>query len=212
MTAPLNRDRPRTLRRRQLARRVALILAAAAVVLAMALADRGGLFGRPVGADAELYHGRRFTVVHVVDGDTFDVDHPDAVRGEPATRVRLLGVDTPETKRRNTPVQHFGPEATEFTRRRVDGRVVRLELAGDGRTRGDYKRLLAYAFTEDGRMLNLALVREGYAYADPRWEHPRRLEFRQAMAAARTERRGLWAEATEADLPYYLRDNGYGRR
>lgn len=186
-----------------------MAVAAAAVLVVMGLADRAGLFGRPIGTDLETYQDRTFTVVRVVDGDTFDVDHPDPVRGARATRIRLLGVDTPETKRPDTPVQHFGPEATDFTRDLVDGRPVRLQLVAGGRTRGDHKRLLAYVLMEGGSMLNLRLIREGYAYADPRWDHPRRSEFHRAMVAARRERRGLWAEATEADLPYYLRE---GRR
>jgi len=212
MTATPNRDRRRGVRRRQIVRRALITLAAVTVVVLMALADRAGLFGRPTGTDLQAYQDRVFTVVRVVDGDTFDVDHPDEVRGAPTTRIRLLGVDTPETKRPNTPVQHFGPEAFAFTRRRVAGRSVRLKLVAGDRTRGDYKRLLAYVFTEDDQMLNLRLIREGYAYADPRWDHPRRTEFHRAMTAARKERQGLWAEATEADLPYYLRDGTYRRR
>ncbi|NLF32088.1 MAG: hypothetical protein GX591_14530 [Planctomycetes bacterium] len=211
MTFAPDRDRRSSLRRRQAARRALVAVAAAAAVGLMALADRAGLFGRHGGTDLETYQDRIFTVVRVVDGDTFDVDHPDAVHGAPTTRIRLLGVDTPETKRPDTPVQHFGPEAFQFTRDLVQDRPVRLQLASGGRTRGDYGRLLAYVLLEDGQMLNLRLIREGYAYADPRWDHPRRSEFQRAMTAARKERRGLWAEATDADLPFYLRD-GTGRR
>jgi len=58
------------------------------------------------------------TVVHVVDGDTIDLD-----KGE---RVRLIGVNTPETKHPQKPVEYFGREATEFARRSVEGKRVRL--------------------------------------------------------------------------------------
>ena len=51
------------------------------------------------------------TMVSVVDGDTIDVN----IKGH-RERVRLIGIDTPETKKPNTPVQCYGPEATKFTK------------------------------------------------------------------------------------------------
>ena len=50
------------------------------------------------------------TLVRVVDGDTIQVE----VDGQ-RENVRLIGIDTPETKRPNTPVECFGPEASAFT-------------------------------------------------------------------------------------------------
>jgi micrococcal nuclease len=55
----------------------------------------------------------------VVDGDTLMLG-----TGE---RVRLIGVDTPETKRPNTPVEYFGKEASAFTKRLAEGKRIRLE-------------------------------------------------------------------------------------
>jgi len=55
----------------------------------------------------------------VVDGDTIILDGHE--------RVRLIGVDTPETKDPRKPVQYFGKEASEFTKRMVEGKKVRLE-------------------------------------------------------------------------------------
>jgi len=194
---------PAPLRRRAV-RKAAWLFAVAAVVAALAVADRAGLFGRAAGSDVATYHDKAFTVVRVVDGDTLDIDHPDAVRHTRTTRIRLLGIDTPETVRPNTPVQHFGPEAGAFTKKTAGGKQIRVRLTDNGRTRGDNRRLLAYLLLDDGRMLNRLLVAEGYAYADPRYPHPLRSEFASIMAEARKARRGLWAEATEADLPYYL--------
>ena len=59
-------------------------------------------------------------VTRVVDGDTI------VVAG--VGTVRLIGVDTPETVDPRTPVQFFGKEASEFTRRMAQGQVVRLEF------------------------------------------------------------------------------------
>jgi len=65
-------------------------------------------------------HGSYRVVERVIDGDTLLMEN-----GE---RVRLIGVDTPETKHPNKPVQHFGKEAAAFTRRMVEGKRVRLEF------------------------------------------------------------------------------------
>ncbi|MCF7956800.1 MAG: thermonuclease family protein, partial [Phycisphaerae bacterium] len=65
---------------------------------------------RPEGA--AKYHLKTFKVVKIVDGDTLDIDIPD---GEyETTRIRLLGVDTPETKKRGEEIMYFGPEASAF--------------------------------------------------------------------------------------------------
>ena len=57
----------------------------------------------------------------------------------------------------------------------------------------------------DGTDLSRAIIATGHGYADPRFDHPRRREFKSAQREARTARRGLWREATDADLPYYYR-------
>ena len=191
-------------RRRYALRRVGWALAAAAVLLAMYVADQQGIFGRiagPVRDDFTRYHGKSFRVTHVVDGDTIDIDEPD--RGAPATRIRLWGVDTPETKHPNKPVQHFGPEATVFTTRACEGKTVRLELLS-GNTRDKYGRLLAYVHLPGGTMLNRELIRQGYGYADPRFPHPLTSEFQQLQAQARAADAGLWKDVKPEDLPYYM--------
>src|SRR3712207_4150278 len=95
------------------------------------------LAGLAAGCDAEpatrTETGGERRVTHVVDGDTIRL-------GE--ERVRLIGVDTPETRRPGTPVQCFAREATAFMKRLVAGRRVRLELDVEDRDR--YGRLLAY--------------------------------------------------------------------
>lgn len=180
------------------------VLATAAVLLAIYTGDQYGVFGRsarPVGEDFKRYNGKSFRVTHVVDGDTIDIDEPD--RGAPATRIRLWGVDTPETKAPGKGVQHFGPEATAFTSRLCEGKTVRLELVS-GKTRGMYGRLLAYVELPDGTMLNRELIRQGYGYADPRFRHPRETEFQRLQSQARATGAGLWKDVQPGDLPRYL--------
>ena len=97
-------------------------------------------------------------VEHVVDGDTIDV----TIDGD-EERVRLIGIDTPETKRPDTPVECFGPEATAFTQNLLaPGTPVRLERDVVGRD--DYGRLLAYVYrASDGILVNYEIIRQGYA-------------------------------------------------
>ncbi|NBB96028.1 MAG: hypothetical protein GVY16_09865 [Planctomycetes bacterium] len=184
-------------------RRRSLALLAAWLVTASLLlaADRDGWFGSVPDGDLQRYHGRSFACVRVVDGDTLDIAAPDA--GQPHTRIRLWGVDTPETVKPNTPVQHYGLEARRYTRDRAEGQTLRIELLAHD-TRDKYGRLLAYVYLPDGTMLNEAIVAEGFGYADSRFKHRYLPEFGRAMRSAQDARRGLWRNVQPTDLPYHL--------
>ena len=97
----------------------------------------------------------RARVVRVVDGDTIEV----ALDGG-TDDVRYIGVDTPETVKPGEPVQCYGPEASAFNHRLVEGETVRLVF--DHELRDVYGRLLAYVYVGD-RFVNAELVRDGYA-------------------------------------------------
>jgi micrococcal nuclease len=192
-------DRWRIRRRVFKAASIFLIFAIIASLLAL---DNAGLFGTGRKNDFEKYNNKIFHVVRVIDGDTLDVDCMD---GEYlATRIRLWGVDTPETVKPNRPVEHFGKEASKFTRRKTLKKTVRLELVQTG-TRDKYGRLLAYVYLPDGKMLNRELVAAGYAYADPRFAHPHKAEFRRLADDARKNGIGLWAQPHPEDWPYYVK-------
>ena len=188
-------------------RKLALLVLVAIVAGAIPLADHFGVFGRARTPDYPKYHGKVFRVVHVVDGDTLDVDAYDDVRHKPSTRIRLWGVDTPETvdPRKSKP-DHFGPEASAFTKALAKDANVLLEL-DPTRTRDNdkYNRLLAYVVLPDGNMLNRVLVEEGYGYADPRYDHKYKREFERLMKQAKSAGRGLWKDVRPEDLPYYLK-------
>src|ERR1700744_5421540 len=79
-------------------------------------------------------------VVRAVDGDTLEVALDD---GDTET-VRVIGVDTPETVKPNTPVQCFGPRASAFEHAHVEGRRARLLVGVE--PRDIYGRLLAYVW------------------------------------------------------------------
>jgi micrococcal nuclease len=127
-------------------------------------------------------------VLRVIDGDTIVLI--------PNEKVRLIGVDTPETVNPKKSVECFGKAAREFTRAAVEGKNVRVELddANAHRNHKDrYGRTLAYLFTEDGAMLNAELIRRGYAHAYTRFPFRYDVAFREMERRARAGNTGLWS-------------------
>jgi micrococcal nuclease len=127
-------------------------------------------------------------VRQVVDGDTLTVEI-----GGVEERVRLLGIDTPESVDPRRPVECFGKEAARRTAELLP-RGTRVRLVRDVEARDQYRRLLAYVYrADDNLFVNLALVRDGYANVltyPPNVAHAD--EFVAAAASARAGRRGLW--------------------
>src|SRR5213080_4585388 len=138
-------------------------------------------------ADQAITQGDFDVVERVVDGDTLLLQS-----GE---RVRLIGVDTPETKHPKKPVEYFGKEASAFTRRIVERKRVRLEFDQANAARGHkdrYGRTLAYVFLEDGTLLNAEIIKQGYGHAYTQFPFSHLEEFRQLEREAREQGRGLW--------------------
>ena len=154
------------------------------------------------GRDAGKYHLKTFRVVKVVDGDTVDIDIAD---GEYATtRVRLLGVDTPETKNPKTGPMYFGEEANSFTEDMVLDRQVTILIDTVSDERDRYGRLLAYVKLDDGRVLNAELVAAGFGYADLRFDHSRYDKYASLQEAAIKSGAGLWGNVSRKQLPKWL--------
>jgi micrococcal nuclease len=129
---------------------------------------------------------RPVRVVEVTDGDTFHVRRA----GRDVT-IRLIGIDTPEVGWYGGTPECYGDVAGRFLRDRVDGQRVRLEFDRD--RLDPYGRTLAYAHHR-GRMLNVLLVRRGYARVtifEPNDRYEGRLE--RAQRGARDEGAGLWS-------------------
>lgn len=125
------------------------------------------------------------TVTRVVDGDTVIAQ----VGGE-ELRVRLIGIDTPETVAPDQPVECFGPAASEFTHRRLEGEDVELEF--DVERLDPYGRTLAYVWL-GGELFNETLVREGYALVTTFPPDVRYVDrFVAAQRVARERHLGLW--------------------
>ncbi|HZG75442.1 MAG TPA: thermonuclease family protein, partial [Paenibacillus sp.] len=162
------------------------ILAAAFAASALAFAACAGAGGE----DAVVPERACYPVARVVDGDTFKIDLGD---GEVDT-VRMLGIDTPETVKPNAPVEPYGKEASDFTKKLLNGKIACLELDVGARDRFD--RLLAYVYLEDGTFVNERLVAEGYATVlviPPNVRFAKALE--DAEREARRAERGLWNDA-----------------
>ena len=150
-------------------------------------------------------------VERVVDGDTIVV--------EGVGRVRLIGVDTPETVNPRRPVEFFGREASAFTKRLLEGRSVRLEYDRERTDR--YGRTLAYVHLVDGTFANAEIIRRGYGHAYTRFPFRYLDRFRRLEREARSAGRGLWDPAasparaagnprgTAAGVPWD--DDGNGR-
>jgi endonuclease YncB( thermonuclease family) len=155
--------------------------------------------GRVCVRDSEKYHGKIFTVVNVVDGDTIDIDVPDGEYEH--TRIRLWGIDAPETKEPNTPPAFFGPEAAEFTKKLSYKKKVTVYLDEDNSTRDKYDRLLAYVKLPDGGFLNEVLISEGFAYADWHFRHSFYHKYKRLEAAARRQKKGLWLSVKPEQMP-----------
>ena len=125
---------------------------------------------------------REYLVERVVDGDTIIVSG--------LGRIRLLGVDTPETVDPRRPVEFFGREASAFTKRMLDGQWIRLEYDWERTDR--YGRTLAYVHLLDGTLVNAEIIRQGYGHAYTRFPFKYLEEFRQYEREAREAGRGLW--------------------
>lgn len=130
----------------------------------------------------EFYEIKKF-----VDGDTFWIDDGS----EKGLKVRLIGVDTPETVHPRKPVEYYGREASNFVKNLLHNKKVRLEFDVD--TTDRYGRLLAYVYLKNGTFLNEALVKRGYAKVSTVPPNVKYADyFKRLERFARKNDLGLW--------------------
>ena len=125
-------------------------------------------------------------VTTVIDGDTIKCK---IINGKQET-IRLIGVDTPETKHPNKPVEYFGKEASKFTKNLVEGKLVKLEY--DWQRKDRYGRTLAYVYLEDGTFVNAEIIKQGYGFAYTKFPFKYFDQFRLYEQQARKNKKGLW--------------------
>ena len=132
----------------------------------------------------------RYSVLRVVDGDTLDISFHGV-----KTRLRLIGINTPETVDPRRPIQCFGKEASAKAQELLLGRDVTIELDPSLDKYDKYGRLLAYVYLPDGTLFNEQMIREGYAY-EYTYQLPYKYqkEFKEAQRSAKNAKRGLWAD------------------
>jgi micrococcal nuclease len=141
-------------------------------------------------------------VTKVVDGDTFETE----IDGK-KEKVRMLGIDTPEKFESNKldkdaertgndkkTIKKLGELSSEYAKKLLAGKKVRLEIDPIGDEKDRYGRLLRYVYLEDGTFLNLKLVEDGYANAYTRFEISKKNEIVNAEKRARENKRGLWGD------------------
>ena len=141
------------------------------------------------------YNYNNILVKRVIDGDTIQL--------EDGSRVRYCGIDTPETKHPQKPVQYFGKEAYLFNKKLVEGKNVRLEF--DVQQKDKYGRTLAYVYVGD-TFVNAELVKQGYAQASTYPPNVKYADlFRKYEQEAREQGRGLWSDTKLAQKEdYYI--------
>jgi micrococcal nuclease len=128
---------------------------------------------------------RTAKVERVVDGDTLLLVGRE--------RVRLIGVDAPEIVHRDRAGERGGEEAKAFADELAAGREVELSFDAEAGFVDRYGRTLAYVTLPDGTLLNLEMIRAGWAEAYRQLPYAKKNEFRRAEREARRQRLGLWA-------------------
>ena len=131
------------------------------------------------------------TVTHVVDGDTIDIIFDGSFE---ELRVRMLGINTPETVDPRKAVECFGKDASNYLKDLLTGEHVYLEADPMADERDKYGRLLRNVYLADGTDINAMMVLQGYAYAYTSFplDQNRKVELIAYEKEAELAQRGLW--------------------
>ena len=151
--------------------------------------------------DKQSQQNEYLIVTKVIDGDTFKMSN-----GE---KVRLLGIDTPEKfdseklnretsrsgKDKET-IKKLGEAASEYVRKLVEGKKVKLVKEPGGDDKDKYGRSLRYVYSEDGTFINAKIIEDGYAnvFNSSSISKSKMDQFRKLETEARESKRGLWGE------------------
>lgn len=136
----------------------------------------------------------KYTLVRVVDGDTIVVKNSN---GE-EEKVRLIGINSPESVDLRRPVECFGKEASQYAKELLPvGIGLKLESDHTQDDLDKYKRLLRYVWTDTGLFFNKKMISDGYAYEYTyRLPYKYQKEFKAAQSIAQSSGTGLWATST----------------
>lgn len=140
-----------------------------------------------------------YAVTEFIDGDTIAVDMNGKVE-----KVRMIGVDTPETHDPRKSVECFGLAAADYVRHLIGNDPVRLEADSLSTNRDRYKRLLRYVYTSDNKLVQAEIIKNGYGFAYTSFPFSLLDEFREYERTAREQNLGLWSGCKP-----YLDSNGH---
>ena len=129
-----------------------------------------------------------YSVSEFIDGDTIAVDMNGTTE-----IIRMIGVDTPETHRPNTPVQCYGPQASDYTKKLIGRNKVRLQADPLNTNRDRYNRLLRYVYLPDGTLVENRLISEGFGFAYTLFPYQKIEEFKGYETVAKAVGKGLWS-------------------
>lgn len=167
------------------------------ITLALAIAQQQGWL-KPAAQVAEQSQPGLYRVTTFTDGDTISVDMNGTTE-----KVRMIGVDTPETHDPRKSVQCFGEAASNFTKSLIGDNRVRLEVDPTNTNRDRYNRLLRYVYLPDGRLVNAEIIKQGFGFAYVYFPFEKLDEFKNYQRQAENDKLGLWG-----DCDIITEDNG----
>ena len=133
-------------------------------------------------------NGYKVLISRVIDGDTIEFN----CNGK-KEKIRIIGIDAPETVHPRKPVQCFGPEASKKMKKLVLNKKVTLKISKTSDNRGKYGRLLRY-IEIDGKDIGAELIKQGFAFSYKKYPHERLTEYNQFEARAKKGATGLWSD------------------
>jgi micrococcal nuclease len=127
-------------------------------------------------------------VIKVIDGDTIEV-----VVNKKIEKIRLIGLDTPETVDPRKELECFGIEASEELKNLVEGKIVKLDSDESQDNKDRYGRLLRYVILDD-KNINLYMIENGYGFEYTfKSKYKYQKEFKEAERNAQKNNLGLWS-------------------
>jgi micrococcal nuclease len=130
-------------------------------------------------------------VTKIIDGDTIDVSLSGI-----SERIRIIGIDSPETVDPRKSIQCFGQESSAYLKDRLTGKTVWLESDPSQNDRDKYRRLLRYVWVDNGLVdIGKEMIEMGYTF-EYTYDIPYKyqLEYKQAQKNSEEQKKGLWAD------------------
>lgn len=140
------------------------------------------------------------TITTITDGDTVQAITPEGTK----LKVRLYGIDAPETPKGKIPGEPFGNDARDYLVTLISQKTVRVEIRDIDR----YRRMVAILWLED-RNVNIQMIATGMAEAYGEYlKSPYRSPFLQAEQEAKAQRKGIWSQGSAYERPSQFRRRG----